>query len=107
MTSSARPHPLLRHSTHPPRRRYSRPLQCCELPQVVARRQLAYVEPEPEQRPARLVVLPAAIVELAAEGESQWQDLGAIGLHCRVSAAATIASTAFSKQLLVIELNMA
>ena len=50
--------------------------------------------------PARLVFLPAAVVELTAEGESQWQGLGAIGLHCRVSAAATIASANVTEKLL-------
>ena len=50
--------------------------------------------------PARLVFLPAAVVELTAEGESQWQGLGAIGLHCRVSAATTIASANVTEKLL-------
>ena len=50
--------------------------------------------------PARLVFLQAAVVELTAEGESQWQDQGAIGLHCQVSAAATIASANVTEKLL-------
>ena len=50
--------------------------------------------------PARLVFLQATVVELTAEGESQWQDLGAIGLHCQVSAAATIASANVTEKLL-------
>ena len=100
MTGSARPHPLPRHSTHPPRRRCIRRLRCCEPPQVFARPQLASVEPEQLQGTARLVVLQAAVVELTAEGESQWQDLGAIRLHCQVSATATIASTNVIEKLL-------
>ena len=46
------------------------------------------------------MVLQAAVVELTAEGESQWQDLGAIRLHCQASATATIASTNVIEKLL-------
>ena len=64
-------------------------------------------EPEPLKAPAGLVFLPAAVEELRAEGESQWRDLGALGLHCRVSAAATIASATATEKLLAVEAALA